>query len=317
MVLLCSPKGAMKRPAMHYGFEQYQSIFWSSEWVFEKYYGWALFKEYENFKVLFKYVGPLKRFLILSKLRHDELPIAVMNLGILKPFSMIVIKDFSGSCQDDILEFKIGRHRFIKSNDEMRLLNKYTFALDLFQSEQAIWAEMNSDNRRVCKKASASGMYTECTDMPTDFLLDIFFKRYKKMAAQKSLVMLSEKLISKMFEGGQLTMHYARIGDDICSMILVYSVSSISFFMYGVPGNKKNDGSAQLLQWEVIQHLKRAGQRWYDFGGVPEVDEMNGIYRFKKSFGGVSVDLGAEYFYSAKFLRFIKLLYGKIRLLTW
>lgn len=307
----------MNRPSMNFGDEQYHSIFWSPEWVFEKYYGWALFKEHENFKVLFKYVGPLKRFLILSKLRHDELSIAVMNLGILKPFAMIVVKDFSRPFQDAVPELNIDRYRFLKSNDEMRLLNKYTFALELLKSEQELWAEMNSDNRRVCKKVSASGMYAECTDMPADFLLDIFFKRYKKMAAQKSLVMLSEKLISKMFEGGQLTMHYARIGDNICSMILVYSVPSISYFMYGVPGNKKNDGSAQLLQWEVIQNLKKAGQRWYDFGGVPEVDEMNGIYRFKKSFGGLGVDLGSEYFYSARFLRFIKLLYGKIRLLTW
>jgi lipid II:glycine glycyltransferase (peptidoglycan interpeptide bridge formation enzyme) len=85
--------------------------------------------------------------------------------------------------------------------------------------------------------------------------------------------------------------------------------------MYGVSGNNRNDGSAQLLQWEVIQHLKKAGQHWYDFGGVPEVNEMNGIYRFKKSFGGEAVDLGAEYSYSSFFLQVVKFLYKKIRLL--
>jgi hypothetical protein len=305
----------MKNPSMNYGSEKCPSIFWSTEWVYENYYGWTLLIEQKNFKVLSKYVGPFQRLLILSKLSHDQLSISVNNLAIINPFSMIVIKDFSGSCQDANTMLEIGRYQFLRTDDAMRLFNKYTFAIDLFQSEQTLWSDMNSDNRRVCNKAIASGMCVECTYTPSGFLIDLFLKRYKKMANEKSLVMLSEKLIGNMFEDRRLTMHYARIGDDICSMILVYSVPSISFFMYGVSGNNRNDGSAQLLQWEVIQHLKKAGQHWYDFGGVPEVNEMNGIYRFKKSFGGEAVDLGAEYSYSSFFLQVVKFLYKKIRLL--
>ena len=50
-----------------------------------------------------------------------------------------------------------------------------------------------------------------------------------------------------------------------------------------------------LLQWGVMRALKAAGLRWYDMGGLPSLDSANGIYRFKKGFGGELVELGAEY----------------------
>lgn len=293
--------------------ESYQSIFWEPDWVFEKYHGWKIIADQENLRVFLKCIGPFKRYLILSKLNHNQLRAELDKLTIFTPLSMVIVKDFSEQNQEDSKELNISGYQLPKSDDAVRLLNKYTFVIDLFQSSEKIWTNFNADNKRVCKKALAAGMFIEATKSPTNFLLKLFFKRYKKMATERSLTMPSETLIRNMFEDGHLTMYYAKVGDDICTMILVYSVISISFFFYGVAGDQKNDGSAQLLHWKVIEHLKQTNQHWYDLGGVPKVCDLNGIYRFKKSFGGVGVDLGPEYCYYPIVLKVANRLYKKLR----
>jgi lipid II:glycine glycyltransferase (peptidoglycan interpeptide bridge formation enzyme) len=45
---------------------------------------------------------------------------------------------------------------------------------------------------------------------------------------------------------------------------------------------------AYLLQWTMIQWLKRNGIRWYDLGGI-DPDGNPGVYLFKRGFSGVDI----------------------------
>jgi hypothetical protein len=292
--------------------DTYKSIFIEPDWVFQKYYSWQVVVGHENFRVLIKKIGVVRKYLVLSQLTHDQLRKELEKLSIFTALSTVTIKDFTNINQP---EFKIAGLSVPHVDDSERLLNKYTFIVDLHQESDKLWANMNPDNKRVCKKAMATGMVVESIASPTDSLLILFFERYRKMAMERSLIVPDEKPIRKMFEDGRLTMFCARIGNEICTMVLIYSAARTSFFFHGVAGDKKNDGSAQLVHWKVIEHLKQLGQHWYDLGGVPEISDSNGIYRFKKSLGGEGVDLGPEFCYFPPALLLAKRAYKKFRAL--
>lgn len=293
--------------------DTYKSIFLEPDWVYQKYYGWQIVVERANLRVLIKNVGPVKRYLVLSQLNHDKLCGELAKLRIFAPLSMITIKDFSNQTQDYCAELLINGLRVPKADDSDRSLNKYTFVVDLSQESDKLWSNMNADNRRVCRRAITSGMVVETVSSPSEELLKLFFERYTKMANERSLAIPNEKLIRKMFKDGRLCMYYARNGNAICTMAIVYSVGLKSIFLYGVSGDQKNDGSAQIVQWKVIEHLKLSGQHWYDLGGVPELSDSNGIYRFKKSFGGEGIDLGPEFYYCPVTLSVARRGYKKLR----
>lgn len=293
--------------------DSYKSIFLEPDWVYQKYYGWQIVVERANLRVLIKNVGPVKRYLVLSQLNHDQLCGELAKLRIFAPLSMITIKDFSNQTQDYCAELLINGLRVPKADDSERSLNKYTFVVDLSQESDKLWSNMNADNRRVCRRAITSGMVVETVSSPSEELLKLFFERYTKMANERSLAIPNEKLIRKMFKDGRLCMYYARNGNAICTMAIVYSVGLKSIFLYGVSGDQKNDGSAQFVQWKVIEHLKLSGQHWYDLGGVPELSDSNGIYRFKKSFGGEGIDLGPEYKFCPVTLSVARRGYKKLR----
>lgn len=293
--------------------DTYKSIFLEPDWLYQKYNGWEIVVEYNNLKVLVKNIGLIKRYLVLSQLNHEELSEELTKLAIFTPLSLITIKDFSSKYQNHCAELLIDGMRIPKANESERSLNKYTFVIDLTQESDSLWNNMYSDNRRVCRKAIASGMVVESTLSPTEELLTLFFERYKKMANEHSLAIPDIKRIRKMFNDGYLCMYYAKNGNTICSIALVYSVDLTSIYLYGVPGEQRNDGSGQFVQWKVIEHLKELGQRWYDLGGVPEISDSNGIYRFKKSLGGEGFDLGHEFYYCPFFLSIAKHVYKKIR----
>lgn len=293
--------------------EDYKSIFLDSDWVYEKYYGWKAVVARLNFRVLLKSTGPIKRYLVLSQLDHKQLRSNLSKARVFGPLSMVTIKDFSTPNQANCTELLLDELRLPRAEDAERMLNKYTFVIDLTQEVDKLWSNMNANSQRICKKATANGMSVECVSSPADNIVATFFQRYKTMASERSLVMPSRRAIGQMFKDGCLRMFYAKTENTIHTMILVYSTASTSFFLYGVPGDKKNDGSGQFVHWQAIEYLKCAGQRWYDLGGVPDVGGSNGIYRFKMSLGGELVDLGPEYYYCPSALLVAKKIYRRLR----
>jgi hypothetical protein len=73
------------------------------------------------------------------------------------------------------------------------------------------------------------------------------------------------------------------LGVSICS-----AIGNTGIYLFGATGDKgmKVNGS-NLLQWHMVQWLKRRGVRWYDLGGI---DPQNnpGVYHFKCGIAGRS-----------------------------
>ena len=99
----------------------------------------------------------------------------------------------------------------------------------------------------------------------------------------------------QMFETGSLTLYRVLDRNELRMAATVYRAGDEGYWSTGVDGGKRQDGAGHLLQFEIMRDLRDRGFRWYDLGGVASTDESNGIFQFKRGFGGDFVSLGAEY----------------------
>lgn len=290
----------------------YKSIFLDTNWVFCKYYGWQSLSSDPCFLVFFKRFGPVKRYLILSDLHSDYLCDKLQAMNLFSWFSVVNIKDFSSVDVDISRKLILGAFRVHQVSEKYRVFNRYTSVIDLAQPQDSIWSRMKPDNRRLCRKNIASGMTVESTLSPSHFILSLFFERYQKLCIERSLSMPSHSSILQMMANKQLEIFFSINQDVIGSIALIYTAGNKAFYLYGVSGERPNDGSGQLLQWKIIENLRASGYQWYDLGGVSDASGAIGIYRFKLSIGGALFDLGPEYFYCALPLRLMGRVWSKL-----
>ena len=164
-------------------------------------------------------------------------------------------------------------------------------------------AAMNADCRRKLRKAREAGMRVEIEDHPAPNTVGEFVANFEEMARERGLRSPGRAAIQRMFDGGDLTLFRNLAGEQSRSTAAIYRAGDKAIFMIGVGGDKRNDGAGQLLHFEIMRDLRARGLRWYDFGGVASTEETDGIFRFKKGFGGRFVSLGSEYLYRPLFVR--------------
>jgi hypothetical protein len=98
-----------------------------------------------------------------------------------------------------------------------------------------------------------------------------------------------------MFDCGDSTLLVACDEGVEVNYVHVYTAGRTAYFMSGVNLASTSDGSGKLIHWRAMQYLKSRGYEWYDLGGVRSQSESDGIYNFKRRFGGQFVSLGAEW----------------------
>ena len=282
----------------------YTSIFFEDDWAHQKYYGWKSIASANGFRVLVKPQGPMQRALVLaSGIDQPTLSHRIADLKLCNSLSEVVLHDFDDAGQPSRL---IGGHSFARARDHQRLLNTATIVIDLAGDETSLLQAMTSDYRRKIRKATEQGISITTEAMPSEELIMVFLATYRVMARERGLSMPDASVLARMFAHQNVVLVTAKLGDQILNSLLIYKAGDKGFFLHGVGGDKRNDGSGPLIHWEVMRMLKSAGLRWYDLGGVATLDENNGIYRFKKNFGGTLVRLGTEYLWRPPLVRLLR-----------
>ncbi len=107
-------------------------------------------------------------------------------------------------------------------------------------------------------------------------------------------------------------------GENVKILIAYYNETPIAtimpilygnkmWYLYGASGNiERNRMPNYLLQWEAIKLAIKNKCKIYDFRGVC-IDEKqeNGLYRFKKGFGGDLVELIGEIYIPFKPIKYL------------
>lgn len=168
----------------------------------------------------------------------------------------------------------------------------YYVAID--RDEEVMIASFDRSARNKIRKAQRSGAVIE---QSKDFaLLDDFYSAYLDMCSRKQAPVQPETLVGRglrpLLERGHALLFVERYEAGISNLVIV-DVLGTPCYVLGTrtQANVRGQvpGAAQVLQFEIMQHLRALGHRYYDLGGcegpVPIEGHPNfGVWRFKYGF---------------------------------
>ncbi len=274
---------------------EYVSIFLQPLWVHEAYYGWSMPAwEAGRLKLLRKRRAGIWQHLLLARgVGEEELAGLVTRHRLLGPASITTLHDFDARSEPS--RTLLGRPLRLLDSDE-RMLNVATYVMDLAANQDELWERLGSKSRNMVRRAEGAGTQVPITREPE--ALAGFFPWHAALAAKHRLRHADEPAIRRMCRDGRLLVAACKAQDNsLLTVNLIYLSGAFAYFLFGASAEELPPGCGQLVHWQTALHLKQAGCRWSDLGGVPP-SPADGIHRFKASLGGSFCDLGREYRYT-------------------
>jgi len=167
--------------------------------------------------------------------------------------------------------------------------------VDVTAPEEELIKQMRKTTRQSLRKAEEAGMTVEfATDTKG---LDAFWQVYQTTVARQQFTPFSRQYLEtegKAFAAeGHLLIAIGRVQGIVVSAAIVVFAHGSAFYHHGASDQSHfpKVPAAHLLQWRIMQEVKRRGCRFYNFWGVvPESatdHPWHGLSSFKRGFGGV------------------------------
>lgn len=175
---------------------------------------------------------------------------------------------------------------------------KNTLVKDLTQSDDELFAEMMSTNRRLYRRAAETGFTFESTQDPRK--ISLFLDMIHQVAARTGIQPHSDRYFTTMAESllpaGAATFHIASHNGKPVATAFTFENERTRYYAHAAAAE-----SARKLQPSVylVGHLifdaKRLGKSAFDYNGVapphaPKSHPWAGFSQFKRSFGGNEVE---------------------------
>ncbi len=169
-----------------------------------------------------------------------------------------------------------------------------TWTLDLASTEETILAAMRKTTRNLIRRAERENVTVEIGT--SERLVDIFYHLHSQTVERQHFVPFSKKYIAeevKAFAPNNIFVAIAKIENTPIAGAVVPLDNTTGYYHHGASVPSKIP-AAYLLQWRVIQELKRRGLRSYNFWGIAPTDDpkhpWQGLSTFKQGFGGFRTD---------------------------
>lgn len=169
-----------------------------------------------------------------------------------------------------------------------------TWTLDLTPTEEQLLAAMRKTTRNLIHRAEREGVNVEIGE--SEQLIDIFYHLHSKTVERQHFVPFSKKYIAeevKAFTPGNIIVAIAKLGAMPTAGAIVPLDNVGGYYHHGASIPSKIP-AAYLLQWRIIQALKKRGLRYYNFWGIAPTDNpkhpWHGLSLFKQGFGGYRTD---------------------------
>lgn len=174
----------------------------------------------------------------------------------------------------------------------------HTCMNDLTLAEENMQAAIHKNVRYEVRRSERDDIricFYNKSDLESDSgLLDRFAELYENMyrskgvdtkynlAAVKKYVEAGGILFSAVWYGGEMIVFHSYIYDDTDTRLL----HSASCFREESADQSMIGRANKRLHWEDILYFKKKGLQRYDWGGISDFDNPNGIDAFKLKFGG-------------------------------
>jgi hypothetical protein len=163
-----------------------------------------------------------------------------------------------------------------------------TYLIDLGQTEDALWGNLNTSHRRKVRLAQKHGVQIrsglEYVETAYKLVLDTFKRSKMPFMDFRAF----EKMVQSL--GDNIKIWVADHQENIQGCIVVPFSQHSAYYVYGGSIPEPIAGATNLLHWEAARLFRELGVKWYDFVGVrinPEKgSKQEGLLMFKERFGG-------------------------------
>jgi len=176
-----------------------------------------------------------------------------------------------------------------------------TILMDLAPSLKDLCAGMEGHWRRNLRLAERNELTV--TEGSEERLFEAFIDIYKEMVARKKFVESNDvnkfKLIqAQLPDELKMKIMLCKSGEDVCAGVVCSTIGKTAVYLFGATSNagKKSNG-AYLLQWKLIEQLKRDSFSVYNLHGINPIKNP-GTYTFKKNLAGKR---GKDVYYLGQF----------------
>jgi hypothetical protein len=165
-----------------------------------------------------------------------------------------------------------------------------TYEIDLHQDVDSLLARMHPKHRNVVRRAAKAGV--EIVDLKSDPISAYGIYRDSQARTGNQAVKESAFLALLGRLGENVLVKAARYAGEYQGVAVVPWSLYAGYYLWGGSVDTPETGSMNLLQWDIMQDLKRRQADHYDLVGArlnpPPGSKLEGIQRFKERFGGVA-----------------------------
>jgi len=176
---------------------------------------------------------------------------------------------------------------------------RYTFELDLTQTETELLASFNQQWRRNIKKAETAGVST-CIGTISDLAQfhQIYLETAKRDGFAPRSISYFEKYLTEFGDAAKL--YLAQHNGKVEAAAIWVAAGDRAWYSYGASSTAGRElRPSNALQWRMIQDSKAAGCLIYDLRGISASldsdDPLVGLLNFKLGLGGSAVEWLGEF----------------------
>jgi hypothetical protein len=168
-----------------------------------------------------------------------------------------------------------------------------TILIDLNKSEDELWQAMHQKHRNVVRRAEQEGVSvtytTDANTIPT--IHKLAQETYQRSAETAPSLLYYQSLCTNLWPKDYCQLYVATASSgSIIAAAIITTIGGYATYLHGMRSGNGPLGDSNLLQWRIIQDLKRRGFHTFDLGGADAQPlpgtKGEGIRRFKERFGG-------------------------------
>lgn len=208
---------------------------------------------------------------------------------------------------DEKITSKLTANGFIKAFEEVQ--PEWRQIIDITKPEEEILAMMKEKGRYNIRVAQKHGIKIENPPAGGTNIIDDFYKLFRETAKRDGFEIRPkqyfEKLMQKLETDGLAEILIAKYNDIPVAAEIVTYYGDVASYLYGASSSEnRNTMAPYLLHFEAMKRAKEKGCKVYDLLAVnPENEEKHkfaGIGRFKRQFGGKTVNIVGSWDYVCK-----------------
>ena len=207
-------------------------------------------------------------------------------------YSPEIVKDFTELDANEFRRWmrykKIGQGWIFSSRKYPFLINSEshggTLFLNLTQSEETLWNNLEQRCRTAIRKAEKNNMKININDGSQHF--EKWYVIYSRLAQRRNFPVQSSNVLLGLLNKGYGKLFTAWYRENLLGGVFFlfreYCIPLAAGFGSGQEYRKYSPGN--LLWWEAIKYAKAQGLTFFDFMGAND-DPNHGPTKFKRSFG--------------------------------